>query len=65
MYVYIQSEAKLWTVGFYKPDGEWIPEGDYNAPGKAAARIHYLNGGSSNDSSMMDDMMHTHGLPGW
>ena len=25
MYVYIKSEQYLWTVGFYSPDGKWIP----------------------------------------
>ena len=24
-YVYIKTESSLWTVGFYKPDGEWVP----------------------------------------
>ena len=45
MYVYLHSEAKLWTVGFYKPDGEWMPEGDYDTPEEAATRVNYLNGG--------------------
>ncbi len=26
MYVYIKSKPQLWTVGFYAPNGEWIPE---------------------------------------
>lgn len=45
MWVYIQSEASLWTVGFYDPTGEWCTEGDYNTIEEAAARVHYLNGG--------------------
>ena len=45
MYVYIQSEQTLWTVGFYKPTGEWIPESDHGSIGEAAKRVHYLNGG--------------------
>ena len=28
MYVYIKSEPGLWTVGFYDPNGKWIPESD-------------------------------------
>lgn len=44
MYVCIQSEPRLWTVGFYKPGGRWIPEGDYDTPEEAAARVRYLNG---------------------
>jgi hypothetical protein len=29
MYVYIQSEKTLWSVGFYDPSGNWIPEDEY------------------------------------
>lgn len=46
MYVYIKSERFLWTVGFYSPDGEWNAESDYDSREKAAARVHYLNGGT-------------------
>lgn len=45
MYVYIQSEPALWTVGFYKPDGTWNPESDHNTPIDAATRVSFLNGG--------------------
>jgi hypothetical protein len=45
MYVYIQSEPRLWTVGFYSPQGEWFSEGDYDTQEEAARRVHYLNGG--------------------
>ena len=45
MYVYVQSEKYLWTVGFYKPDGTWVSESDWSNPSKAAERVHYLNGG--------------------
>lgn len=45
MYVYIQSEPGLWTVGFYAPDGTWHPESDHPSPAQAAERVHYLNGG--------------------
>lgn len=34
------------TVGFYKPDGEWVPESDHTSPEDAAARVNYLNGGN-------------------
>ena len=44
-YVYISFESGLWTVGFYRPDGKFEPEGDYPNPDAAAARVHYLNGG--------------------
>ena len=46
MYVYIQSEPGLWTVGFYEPNGKWQPESDHNSSEKAAERVHYLNGGT-------------------
>lgn len=45
MYVYIKSETNLWTVGFYKPSGEWEPESDCGSTQVAAERVHYLNGG--------------------
>lgn len=49
-YVYIQSESgehPLWTVGFYKPDGQWEAESDHDKPEKAADRVAYLNGGAA------------------
>lgn len=46
MYVYIKGELGLWTVGFYNPDGTFIPEGDYASVEGAAARVSYLNGGN-------------------
>ncbi len=47
MYVYRKSEPRLWTVGYYTPAGEWVPESDHYTPAEAAARVHYLNGGKS------------------
>ena len=47
MYVYRQfKDAGVWTVGFYDPEGEWIPESDHTTTEDAAARVHYLNGGT-------------------
>ena len=43
-YVYIESETNVWTVGFYAPDGKWIPESDHALAWKAAERVHWLNG---------------------
>ena len=45
MYVYIKTEPQLYTVGFYDPQGEWQPEGDYSTKEEAADRVAYLNGG--------------------
>jgi len=45
MYVYIESEPNLYTVGFYRPDGIWEPESDHASREEAGERVHYLNGG--------------------
>ena len=45
MYVYIKSERGLFTVGFYDPSGDWYAESDHADRKRAAARVHYLNGG--------------------
>lgn len=54
-YVYIETERwtdekgvkhRLYTVGFYKPEGQFEPEGDYDNKTDAAERVHYLNGGA-------------------
>lgn len=46
MYVYIQTETSLWTVGFYDPTGDFIAESDWGTTEEAATRVHYLNGGN-------------------
>jgi hypothetical protein len=43
-YVYIKSEPKLWTVGFYGPDGTWVSESDHSTAEEAARRVAWLNG---------------------
>jgi hypothetical protein len=53
-YVYMRSEAGLYTVGFYAPDGGWNPESDYGSKEDAAARVHYLNGGGDIDADDAD-----------
>ena len=45
MYVYQHTESNLYTVGFFKPDGEWNPESDHETENAAALRVHWLNGG--------------------
>lgn len=49
MYVYIQTEKTLWTVGFYAPDGKWHSESDHGNKNDAAERVHWLNGGKSDE----------------
>lgn len=44
MYVYIESEPGLWTVGFYRPNGTWVSESDHDGREAAARRVAYLNG---------------------
>ena len=44
MYVYIQSEPHLWTVGFYDLAGTWHAESDHGNTPDAADRVAYLNG---------------------
>ncbi len=47
MYVYKRtgfSPYCLYTVGFYDPNGNWIPESDHDTPDEAAKRVRYLNG---------------------
>lgn len=46
-WVYQTFEPGLWTVGFYTPAGEWVPTSDHDSKEEAAARVHYLNGGSA------------------
>lgn len=52
-WVYILSESwidddgcaqKLWTVGFYDPDGKFKTDSDHNDREEAAKRCNYLNG---------------------
>lgn len=47
-WVYILSESspeyRLYTVGFYDPDGKWHPESDHEDSEDAARRCAWLNG---------------------
>lgn len=45
MYVYIKSESHLYTVGFYDPQGNFVPESDHDVKENAQAHVHFLNGG--------------------
>lgn len=50
MWVYINTEDCLWTVGFYDPSGEWHSDSDWQSKKAAGDRVHYLNGGTKGDS---------------
>ena len=52
MYVYIESEKGLWTVGFYDPTGKWQPESDHHKREDAAIRVSFLNGGTGEAGSL-------------
>lgn len=54
-YVYIESEPNLFTVGFYDPNGEWIPEHDCDTREEAARRVAFLNGGILFDEKELDN----------
>jgi hypothetical protein len=55
-YVYIQSEPQLWTVGFYRPDGRWLPESDHDSKDEAAQRVIALNGGCP-DGELVEQLL--------
>ncbi|RJQ30306.1 hypothetical protein C4565_00545 [Candidatus Parcubacteria bacterium] len=47
MWVYLRTDnGKIWTVGFYDPEGKWQPDSDHTEREEAAKRVHWLNGGS-------------------
>jgi len=54
MYVYRQTEPGLWTVGFYRPDGEWEPESDHSTAESAAHKVAWLNGSAAVDEVLSE-----------
>jgi hypothetical protein len=51
MYVYMLTASEnyavgAWAVGFYGPDGAFHIESTHGDKGRAAARVHWLNGGN-------------------
>ncbi len=45
VYVYMMIEPRLYTVGFYAPNGCWHSDSDWRDKEDAAKRVHWLNGG--------------------
>lgn len=45
MWVYLKTEPRLWTVGFYDPNGIWQSDSDHDTKEGAANRCAFLNGG--------------------
>lgn len=56
IWVYIQSEPDLLTVGFYSPDGKWHSDSDHTDREAAARRCHYLNGGRDKLPDLVAEM---------
>jgi hypothetical protein len=50
-WVYRKTEQRLWTVGYYEPNGKWYPVDDFSTEKEAADRAHYLNGGKNAELS--------------
>jgi hypothetical protein len=46
-YVYIKSLASDYSVGFFRPDGTFVPESKFDQAASAAQHVHFLNGGVS------------------
>lgn len=44
-WVYLKTEPRLWTVGFFAPDGSWHTDSDHGSKEDAAQRVILLNGG--------------------
>jgi hypothetical protein len=44
MYVYVEFQKGLYTVGFYDPDGRYHTDSDHGNRSDAADRVAYLNG---------------------
>ena len=46
-YVYLDNkhDAGVFTVGFYTPEGGFVPESDHETVEQAAERVAHLNGG--------------------
>jgi hypothetical protein len=53
MFVYFQSEPRLYTVGFFNPSGTWVSESDHETADAAARRVHWLNGGTDTDAGLI------------
>ena len=46
-YIYLYNKkCSEWTVGFYTPEGEFIPESIWKTPKFAMKQVSYLNGGT-------------------
>lgn len=49
VWVYLNSEPHLWTVGFYDPKDQWHADSDHESREQAAIRVMQLNGGGKQE----------------
>ena len=45
MWIYRKTEDRLWTVGYFEPNGKFYGAKDFTDEYEAAEHTHYLNGG--------------------
>ena len=57
MYVYL-LEGSEYITGFFRPDGEWMPEYECKTAEAAARRVVWLNGG--NPDKILEDNCAVH-----
>lgn len=53
-YYYKKTEQYLWTVGTDDYNDKWYPESDHDSKESAAARVHFLNGGTDYYNTMAE-----------
>lgn len=58
MWIYIESEPGVYTVGHYDPSGLFLAESDHKDVEVAACRTSYLNGGLAWNSESLDILRH-------
>jgi hypothetical protein len=55
-YIYLLTDVcdgfRTYTVGHYDPAGKFQPESDHSSKEEAAARVHYLNGGTEGEKGV-------------
>lgn len=50
-WVYQQTETRLWTTGFFDPDGAWHSDKDFDNSEDAAKRCAWLNGSGKREGN--------------
>lgn len=47
MWVYRLVAENRWSVGYWTPDKVWVEDSVHDSRARAAARVHYLHGGTT------------------